>query len=139
MTTAIDSTRPLPLLKGYTAEFYGWCGRRELRFQRCARCKTWRHPPRPLCNRCHAFESEWAPVSGAGTLYCWTVAMASLGPAFAADVPYVAAVVTLDEGPRMVTWLTDIAPARLHEGMRVQVWFDPVTPEVTLAKFRPAP
>jgi uncharacterized OB-fold protein len=61
-----------------------------------------------------------------------------MGPAFADKVPYVAAIVALDEGPRMATWITDIAPEKLREGMRVQVWFDAVTPEVTLAKFRPA-
>lgn len=140
MTTESDTAAPrhLPLLKGYTAEFYGWCYRHELRFQRCARCRTWRHPPRPLCNQCHSFETEWAPVSGLGTLHAWTVVVAPMEPALAAQVPYVAAVVALDEGPRMASWVTGIAPEQLRVGMRLQVWFDAVTPEVTLPKFKPA-
>jgi uncharacterized OB-fold protein len=137
MTTASPS-RHLPLLEGYTAEFYDWCKRNELRFQRCARCGTWRHPPRPLCNHCHSFEAEWAAVSGDGTLYCWTIAAASMDPAFASAVPYVAAVVALDEGPRIATWVTDVVPNALRVGMRLQVWFDAREPGVTLPKFKPA-
>ncbi len=133
-----QSVQPLPVLQGYTKEFYAWCKQRELRFQRCARCKTWRHPPRPLCNNCHSFETEWAPVAGRGRLHSWTVGVTPIGRVFAADVPYVAAVVELDEGPRMATWVTGVAPEQLRADMRVQVWFDDVTPEVTLAKFKPS-
>jgi uncharacterized OB-fold protein len=131
------SDHQLPVLRGYAAEFYGWCQKHELRFQRCARCKTWRHPPRPLCFKCHSFEVEWAPVSGQGRLHAWTVPMAPIGSAFASQMPYVAAIVALDEGPRMASWVTGVAPEDLRVDMRLLVWFDAVTPEVTLAKFRP--
>ena len=138
MTSEAATPRYLPVLKGFTAEFYGWCRQHELRFQRCAHCKAWQHPPRLLCNHCHSFETEWAPVSGAATLHAWTVAVAPMGPVFANDVPYVAAIVGLQEGPRMASWVTGVAPEDLKVDMRLQVWFDDLTPEVTLAKFRPA-
>ena len=137
-TTTVQSDRQLPVLQGYAKEFYAWCKQHELRFQRCAKCKTWRHPPRPLCNQCHSFETEWAPVKGKGKVYCWTVAMAPIGRAFISDLPYAAVVGELDEGPRMATWVTGIPPDQLRVDMRVEVWFDDVTPEVTLAKFKPA-
>lgn len=132
------SERQLPVLEGYAKIFYGFCRQHELRFQRCAKCKAWRHPPRPMCNQCHSFDTEWVKVEGKGTVHCWTVPMAPIGRAFASDMPYAAVVVELDEGPRMATWVTGIAPADLKNGMRVEAWFDDVTPEVTLAKFRPA-
>jgi uncharacterized OB-fold protein len=47
-------------------------------------------------------------------------------------------VVELDEGPRLTTWVTGIAPDELRLGMPVELWFDDVTDEVTLPKFRPA-
>jgi uncharacterized OB-fold protein len=55
-------------------------------------------------------------------------------------VPYVTAIVELDEGGRMMTNLVDIEPdpAQITVGMPVEVTFDDVTPEVTLPKFRPA-
>ena len=43
-----------PNPEGLHAEFYGFCARGELRFQRCKGCGTWRHPPRILCPRCGA-------------------------------------------------------------------------------------
>ena len=127
----------LPILHGYTKEFYDWCHQHELRFQRCQQCGTWRHPPRPMCNSCHSLQWEWAATQGKGKVYCWTTVYQALDPAFAQAVPYAAVVVELDEGPRLTTWVTGISPDDLHIGMPVELWFDPVTSEVTLPKFRP--
>ncbi len=137
-TAATAPPPPLPLLKGHAAEYYGWCRQHQLRFQRCAHCQTWRHPPRPLCNHCHSFDVEWAAVSGTGVLHAWTVVVASMEPGLAKDAPYVPAIVALDEGPRVASWITGVAPEQLREGMRLQLWFDDVTPEVSLPKFRRA-
>lgn len=128
----------LPVLNGYSAEFYGFCRQHELRFQRCTNCHAWRHPPRPMCNQCHSFDAEWVAVSGAGTLYAWTVAVAPMGAAFAAKVPYIAAIVALEEGPRLASTLVDVAETDLRVGMPLRVCFDDLTPEVSLPKFRPA-
>jgi uncharacterized protein len=129
--------RRLPLLQGYTEEFYQWCHSRELRFQRCISCRVWRHPPRPMCSNCRSLDWEWAPVKGRGTVYCWTTVYQPLDPAFANQVPYAAVIVELEEGPRLATWVTDIAPEKLRAGMRVELWFDDIKNEVTLPKFKP--
>jgi uncharacterized OB-fold protein len=50
----------------------------------------------------------------------------------------VLAVVQLDEGPRMMTNVVGCAPEDVKIGMPVQVEYDDVTPEITLAKFKPA-
>jgi uncharacterized OB-fold protein len=135
-TTAPVNKR-LPLLRGYTQEFYAWCARGELRFQRCARCGVWRHPPRPMCADCHSMAWEWTPTSGRGNVYCWTTVYQALDPAFAGDVPYAAVIVELVEGLRLATWVTGIPPADLRLGMPVEVWFDPIAEGVALPKFRP--
>jgi uncharacterized OB-fold protein len=53
-------------------------------------------------------------------------------------VPYSGVVVELEEGPRVMTWVTDVGPDDLSMGMPVEVWFDDVTEDVTLAKFKRA-
>jgi hypothetical protein len=58
-------------------------------------------------------------------------------PAFAGDIPYNAAQVELEEGPRLTTSLVGIANAEIRVGLEVEVVFDPVTAEVTLPRFRP--
>ena len=90
-----------------------------------------------MCTSCHSLQWEWAPTEGKGKVYCWTTVHQALDPAFAEAVPYAAVVVELDEGPRLTTWVTGISPDDLRIGMPVELWFDKVTDEVTLPKFRP--
>jgi len=127
---------PLPKMRGPAAEFYKFCQAHELRFQRCADCAAWRHIPRDMCAKCGSFNFEWVRSSGRGTVFSWTVAAQPFVPQFAPLVPYAPAVIELEEGVRMVSWITDIKPDELELGIPVEVAFDDVTPEVTLPKFR---
>jgi uncharacterized OB-fold protein len=128
--------KPLPAMEGLTQEFYGWCKQHELRFQRCADCGAWRHVPREMCAACGSWKWEWAPSSGRGTVFTWTVASRALHPAFQQNVPYAPTVIEMEEGVRLLSEVVDCAPEQLKIGMRVEVVFDDVTPEITLPKFR---
>jgi uncharacterized OB-fold protein len=136
-TDATTYSKPLPLMRGYTKEFYDFCKNRELRFQRCSKCGQWRHTPRPMCGECHSLQWSWERVSGKGKVYTWTVTFQPLYKQFKDDVPYAGVIVELDEGPRMVSWVTGIDPMQLKLNLPVEVWFDDVTPEITIPKFRP--
>jgi uncharacterized OB-fold protein len=127
---------PLPRMRGPAAEFYKFCKAHELRFQRCTDCGTWRHIPRDMCAKCGSFNFEWARSSGKGAVFSWTVVAQPMLPQFASLVPYAPAVIELEEGVRMVSWVTDVTPDDLALGMPVEVVFDDVTPEATLPKFR---
>ena len=130
--------RPLPRLEGATAEWYGFLKNHELRFQRCTNCGRWRHVPREYCASCGSDAFEWAKSSGKGTVFTWTTTYRPLHPGFVDDVPYSGVVVELEEGPRVMTWITDVSPDDITMGLPVEVWFDDVTEEVTLAKFKRA-
>jgi uncharacterized OB-fold protein len=131
-------TKPLPQLTGYTADWFGFLKKHELRFQRCTNCGRWRHVPREYCAKCGSDAFEWAQSSGRGKVFTWTTTYRPLHPGFVADVPYSGVVVELEEGPRVMTWVTDLGADGLKMDMPVEVWFDDVTDEVTLAKFKPA-
>ena len=128
--------RPLPRRRGMAGEFYGYCKNHELRFQRCTNCGTWRHVPRDMCAKCGSFAWEWAKSAGKGKVFSWTTAMQPMLPQFADLVPYSPVIIEMDEGVRLVTWLTDVPPEELRLGLPVEVVFDDVTPEVTLPKFK---
>jgi uncharacterized OB-fold protein len=128
--------RPLPAMRGLAEEFYRWCGEGELRFQRCTECGSWRHVPREMCAECGARCWEWAPSSGRGTLFTWTVVARALHPDFAEDVPYAPAVIELDEGVRLLSQVVDCPIEELEMGMPVEVVFEKVTEEVALPRFR---
>ena len=132
-----EYTKPLPLMTGLTKEFYDWCQKRELRFQRCTKCGTWRHVPREMCPDCGSFEWEWAKSSGRGKVFTWTVAARPMHPAFL-DIPYAPVVVQMEEGVRLLSQVIDCPPDQLEMDMPVEVVFEDVTPEVTLPKFRRA-
>src|SRR5215207_11445307 len=129
--------RSLPRLRDpMAAEFYGHCKKHELRFQRCKDCHAWRHVPRDLCAKCGSFNWEWAKSAGKGKVFSWTTAMQPMLPPFADAVPYSPVVIEMDEGVRLVSWLTDVTNEELRLDLPVEVVFEDVTPEVTLPKFR---
>ena len=129
---------PLPRVGGYSAEFYRFCKEHELRFQRCTDCGAWRHVPRDMCAKCGSCAWEWARSSGRGKIFSWTTARQPMMPQFADKIPYSPVIIELEEGVRMVSWLTDVTPDELELEIPVEVVFDDVTPEVTLPKFRRA-
>ncbi|MFI5398866.1 MAG: Zn-ribbon domain-containing OB-fold protein [Candidatus Binatia bacterium] len=129
-------SKPLPATEGFAKEFYDWCKRRELRFQRCTDCGAWRHVPREMCAECGSWKWEWAKSSGRGKVFTWTVVARALHPAFQHDTPYAPVVVEMDEGVRLLSAVTDCTPDQLQIGMPVEVTFDDVTPEITLPRFR---
>ena len=55
-----------------TAFFWEGARDRELQIQRCQRCGTYIHLPRPVCRNCHSFDLAGERGVGAGTLYSFT-------------------------------------------------------------------
>ncbi len=136
--TSQSHWKPLPSLEGTTGEFYRYCKNHELRFQRCTGCGTWRHVPRDMCAQCGSWEWEWAKSNGRGKLFTWTVVTLAMYPAFAEEVPYAVALIEMEEGPRIVSRIVDVAPEDLYMDMPLELIFEAVTDEVTLPKFRRA-
>jgi uncharacterized OB-fold protein len=57
---------------------------------------------------------------------------------FDAENPYIAAIVTLDEGPRLLTMLRDIEQDAVAAGLRVSVDFERRENDTAVAIFVPA-
>ncbi len=130
--------KPLPVIDPGTETFWAEARAHRLTIPRCLDCGRHHFYPRSLCPHCHSERLEWTPVSGRGTVYSFTVARKPAGPAFAPDLPYVIALIDLDEGPRMMTNLVVPDAEAVRIGDRVAVAFDDVTPEITLPRFRPS-
>ena len=80
---------------------------------------------------------RWSGRSGKGWVYASSISYQPAHPAFADDVPYVLAIIELDEGVRMHSNVVGVDPKEVEIGMRVEVVWDDVTPEFSLPKFRP--
>jgi uncharacterized OB-fold protein len=87
----------------------------------------------------------WEQARGTGTVYTFSVVHRNDLPPFNERVPYVAAIVELDEGPRLMTNVVDCDVDDVAVGMGVSVAFraiddtDTQTDGVTIPVFRPAP
>jgi len=92
----------------------------------------------PLCPQCHSADIEWRAAVAGGSVYTYTVVHHPTHPAFRDQVPYVVAVVELDEGPRIVTNVKHCRVEDVHGGMRVSIFFEEVTDSVSLPQAEPA-
>ncbi len=127
--------KPLPVIDPESQPYWDALKQNRLLLKRCRACERFHHYPRELCPHCHSDDLEWSQAAGTGRIYSYTVARRAAGPAFKPDVPYVVALVELDEGPRMMTNIVTPDVESVHIDQRVTVHFDEVTPEVTLPKF----
>jgi uncharacterized OB-fold protein len=79
---------------------------------------------------------DWVPASGLGVVHTYTVYRHAFDPAWADRIPYVVAVVRLDEGPFFHTDLVGCPPEAVSIGMRVRVVFEDVG-DATVPHFTP--
>lgn len=136
MDTHLD--KPLPVPTPVTRPFWDGLAERRIRIQRCLDCERWVFYPRSHCSHCLSERLEWREVSGAATLYTFTVTRQPTAPFFADEVPQRLAVVQLDEGVRMTSTLVGVADADIRIGMRLKPVFDVVSADVTMLRFAPA-
>jgi uncharacterized OB-fold protein len=113
-----------------------------MQLQRCARCERFVFYPRAMCPTCGSRDLAWQAVSGRGRLHSFCIPHRHPSPAFQSDLPYVVALVELDEGVRLMTNLVgvDPDPAKLMPLVDKpgEVVYERVNDDVTLPKFRPA-
>ena len=128
--------RPAPLVTELSEGF--WQGVREGRLviQRCVACGLLRHYPQPMCPACRSLGFDWAPVSGRGRIYSYTIAHRAFHPAWQAHVPYAIATIELDEGVRMVCDLLGTPPEAVAIDARVEVFFEDLPAQGPMPRFR---
>jgi len=129
--------RPLPTITPETRHFWEGTRAGELRLQRCAACGDAYFPPRPFCPSCGSEDVGVFRASGRATLYSYVI---HHRPAPGFEPPYSIAVVQLEEGPRMMTNIVQVAqtPEALRLDMPLEVLFQRINEDISLPLFRPA-
>ena len=109
------------------APFFAGAARGELVVTRCAACDRYVWYPQPKCPTCDG-PLEWVAVSGRGTLFSWAVVRRAFLPAFDDKVPFVSALVSIEEDPavRIVSYVVDVEPDALQADMPLAVAFRPL-------------
>lgn len=111
----------------------------------CTSCNELLLPPRLFCPKCNSKTTNWKNLSGKGTLRSFTVIHIA-GTSYADDVPYIVAIVKLDEGPSICARLLGVDPLKpkeIHVGAAVTADFKEIrslTSDETIKRliFRPS-
>lgn len=128
--------RPAPQPSRDSAFFWEGCKRGVLLGQRCAGCKRFRFPPRPMCPWCQSLEREEVELSGRATLHAWAKPVYPPLPMF--EPGYITALVDLEEGIRMLSNLCEVEESEIEIGMPLEVFFVPTADDGAVHQFRPA-
>lgn len=127
----------LPTIEPETQPFWDGAAEERLVVQRCTACGRWQFYPRPFCKVCWSEAVEWVEASGRATLYTYSVVRRNDLPPFGDRVPYVAALVDLEEGPRMVSEVVGCPLDEVRIGMPLEVTYRDLTDDLKLPVFRP--
>lgn len=130
----IDSL-PVPIINPDSAAYWeGACSERLL-IRRCRICRTPHFMPRYLCPHCWSNELNWEEASGRGSVYSFSVIRRASIASMAARVPYVLALIDLEEGPRMMSNIVGDDALEVQIGDTVQVCFETRGEESKLPQF----
>jgi uncharacterized OB-fold protein len=125
MVTAV-ARADIPTIDSTSAPYWEAARQGRLLIAECAGCGRVHHYPRPFCPHCWSEDVRPVQANGTGTLYTYsTVYVNDLEP-FKQRLPYVAAIVELAEGPRLITTIEGAEPELLRVGMAVTAAFRPV-------------
>lgn len=111
-----------------TAPFFDGAARGELVVTRCEACAEYVWYPQERCPHCEG-PLAWVAVSGRARLFSWAVVRRAFLPAFADRVPFVTALVALEEDPavRLATYVVDAPPESLRADEPLHVTFRPLS------------
>jgi uncharacterized OB-fold protein len=131
-------TKAAPVPTPETQPYWDAANRGELQLQRCRSCDELYFYPRPFCPTCLGDDIAWEVVSGRGTLHSYNIVHRP-PPGWEEDVPYVIAIVKLEEGPTMMSNVVGVVadPAHLPIDLPLEVTFE-ARGEQQVPVFRPA-
>ena len=128
--------RPAPVPDIESEPYWKAAHEGRLIVQRCTECGNTQLYPRWRCLRCRG-QVEWVDATGGGTVYSFTVIRQNFSRSFRHLIPYVVALVDLEEGPRFMSNIVGCAPEEVHIGLPVEVLFEAVSEDASLPMFQP--
>lgn len=131
-----EETKPRPAPRPDEESGRYWAATLEGRLlvQRCERNGHHQLYARHHCVVCRSPVS-WTESSGRGTVYSYTVIRQNPSRSFRHLIPFVVALVDLEEGPRLMTNIVGCDPEDVSIGAPVKVRFEPVSDQAALPLF----
>ena len=132
-----EYAKPLPNMSDGTRPYWEACKEHRLVLPKCRSCGEIYFFPNGFCPHCLSEDIEWIEATGKGKIHAYSVVERPPSPQFSEDVPYVVAMIELEEGPRMMSNVLEMSHEDIRIDMPVEVVFEDVTESVTIPQFRP--
>ena len=126
---------PQPVPTAETERYWQAALEGRLEVQRCRACARHQFYPRGFCTACLSDQIEWVLASGRGRIYTYTVCRIAAHPVFESRVPYVIAMIDLNEGVRLLAGIVDSDIERIAIGAPVEVQFERISDLIALPQF----
>lgn len=134
----MTATKPIPKPAPESQPYWEAAKSHTLSLPHCDACEQFWFPPSQTCPHCLSSKFSWQAVSGRGKVFSFVTFHRVYHPAFEGEVPYVVALIELEEGPRLLSNVIGIPVDQVRCDMSVKVVFDDVSGDVTVPKFTPA-
>ncbi|MFT3800170.1 MAG: Zn-ribbon domain-containing OB-fold protein [Burkholderiaceae bacterium] len=120
----VPEALPQPIANPDSAPY--WQGAREERLliRQCQDCKAFHFMPRFLCPQCWSQNLCWVQATGNATVHSFTIIRRAPLESFTSRVPYVVALLDLEEGVRMMSNIVGDDALDTRIGDRVTVCFE---------------
>jgi uncharacterized OB-fold protein len=135
MTDRGDLSKPVPRPSPESRVFWDGAKEKKLMLPRCTNCGQFWFPPSQRCRHCLSADFAWIESKGQGRIYSFVVYHRVYHPAFEQDVPYVVAIVELDEGPRLLSNIVETPAGEVRCDARVRVVFDECRSGMAIPQF----
>ena len=131
--------KPIPVPQGESDYYWEKTKEEELWLRKCNECQQAYFYPRDISPCCFSKDTTWIQASGKATLFTYGIVHRAPHAGFAEDVPFVTAIVKLEEGPKMPTNIVmdNPTPEKLQIDMPLEVVFESVSDGISLPKFKP--
>jgi uncharacterized OB-fold protein len=139
MTNAVPALQPIISPSPEAARFWDAAAQHRLEIPNCNACDAAFFYPRPLCPRCGSRDIGWKKARGTGMLHSFCVQYRSSVPGLTQAGPFVTALVDLDEGVRLMSFLVGVPPdpELISCDIRVEVEFLDLPDGHTVVAFKP--
>jgi uncharacterized OB-fold protein len=127
--------KPVPVASIESKPYWEGVRQHRLLIPSCEDCGHRWFPPSLLCPNCNSARTAWMQSSGHGKIFSYVVFHRVYHRGFASEVPYVVALIELEEGPRLLSSIVGTPPDAIECEMPVRVVFDDVAEDVTIPKF----
>lgn len=116
--------KPAPLPTQLTKPYFDAAAQGQLCVQYCNSCDRHFLYPRQWCPFCWSMDLRWRPTSGRGVVIACTAVHQAPYPAYATDVPYLLAIIRLDEGAQLMANVIKCPTDQCWVGMSVRATFE---------------